>query len=308
VRNLLAGHAKSGQQPAQGVLGPYRRLVAVTPEVDVQLPVGKLVPHPLCPVHRECALTHPGHPGDHQYRHRWPVRFLVARRAELVQFRQFFGTAGKTVDVSRELSWHDVRWHDESRPRERAAQWFISTRPGSGSTDDSLVQPGQLDSGIDAELARQDVPSPTVDPQCLGTSPAAVKRGHEEAQQPFPQRVRRHQCGQLVDELITVTQRELVGEALLLHRKALLIEVHGGHLDEPAGHTGESRATPQRQCLTETRDGRFRLTGRCQPLSLDHETREGVHVYPILWHPQRVAYRLRGEEGVGETCRHKPAA
>ena len=108
---------------------------------------------------------------------------------------------------------------------------------------------------LDGQLA----PGP-VDGERVGLPAGAIKRKHEQAAQPLPERMLVDQDLELGREPGVPAERELGLDSLLRHREPELLEA----LDVAAGEVlvlevGQRATAPERLGLTERRDGLLRL-------------------------------------------------
>lgn len=112
---------------------------------------------------------------------------------------------------------------------------------------DALLEPGQLGAGIDAQFLGEQPARVGVHGECLGLSAATVKGQHQELPQPFPQRMRVRQGGQLGYGLGMVTDLQIQVEAAFQQLESPFEEPGPLVLGEGPGHSGQGFAVPQLQ-------------------------------------------------------------
>jgi hypothetical protein len=117
-RHPLRRHAEPVEHAAQRVAGGHRRTGrAETAQVDVELPVGEVVPHPMGPAHGEGGLADPGRPGHRRDDH------AAGEGQEPVEERQLPVPAGEARRVERQLGGGDlVRGRLEELVEQRAGE------------------------------------------------------------------------------------------------------------------------------------------------------------------------------------------
>jgi hypothetical protein len=110
------------------------------------------------------------------------------------------------------------------------------------------VQLAQLRARVHAQLLGRSVREPLVRLERRRPPFRPVQREHQLRDEPFTERLRVGQRGQLGDDLVVMAHLQLRVELGLQDREAQLGQLRRGH---PAAEVGECRATPQRVRLVE---------------------------------------------------------
>ncbi len=182
-------HPEAAQHLEQG-LGSAQRTAfhARTAQVDVELPVRKVLRQPVGEFEREGTLAHSGRTVDDDDRGGGPPPVVLGEQP--CQVRQLPGASDEPPGHRRELGgpWRFGQHHggrDRFRGGRPAARGGAPRAGGPARGDpaagqDLLVQRAQFGTGVDAELVPQQPPGLGVDLQGVCLAAAEVQRGHQQ--------------------------------------------------------------------------------------------------------------------------------
>ena len=170
--------------------------------------------------------------------------------------------------------------------------------------EDRLLQLPQLGAGLQAELVEERLARGAVRLQRVRLAPRAVEREHQQAAQPFPERMLDDQRLQLTDHLVMAPEPELGLDPVLGRSEPQLVEPRDLALDERVvAEISESLPPPERQRLLQEL-GRIAVRAaaeRCR--SFLGEPFEALRVQLVGLDPQTVGAAL-GRQPVGDDLPH----
>lgn len=113
-----------------------------------------------------------------------------------------------------------------------------------------MVQRPQVLAGLDAVLVHERTARGAVELQCLRLAAAAVQGGHLRRDEPLPPGKQRRQRGQVGDDPVVVTEREVRFGSVLERGQAQFVEPSSEPFAQGVvGHVGEQRAAPHGEGL-----------------------------------------------------------
>ncbi|HET8643589.1 MAG TPA: hypothetical protein VFM37_16755 [Pseudonocardiaceae bacterium] len=302
-------YAERVQEPSQRLGRAHRiRGRAEAAQVDVELPVREPVSHAMGPTHGEAGLTNPGGSGYDSDPER--ARMRPGRSHGLVQAGQLGASPDEAGQVRRQLRRQDGRIGSGGGPHlgplPRGALVGRAHRvpgPQQGvGPQHRLVQPPQVDAGLDAELLPKLAGECRVRRQGLGLPAVPVERHHERGGGPLAVGMVPHEPGQLGNDAVVVTEPELERQALLPRRQPVLVQPRRLAAEHPARQSRQCRTAPQGQGRPKLGDRRPGIAGNRAASGSDHAV-ERVRVELAVGHVQRVSGTGRRDQ----TCR-SPAA
>lgn len=165
-----------------------------------------------------------------------------------VRQRLQLGTpAGEAPYRGRQLARRHQRVHNQAG----AARVWPTDGDGVPAAQNVIVQALQIPAGLHAKLRHQQPPGPPVGCERLGLSAAACQGEHEQARQPLPEGVLRHQQRQLrVDQRGLASSQQSLG-AVLGRTQVQLGKPCPLDLRERARDPGQWHAAPHRQRSAE---------------------------------------------------------
>ena len=204
-------------------------------EVEVELPVGEPVGHPVRPVQGERGLSHAGRSGHRRDDHGGGN--ATCRRQDRVQFGELVGPAAEPARRRRQLARY-------RQPGCRGGRRRVRDEGGVGGEDLPVKRP-QGRAGIGAQLVGQTPAHLLVVVEGIGLAAAPVEREHQLAGHPFVERVRRGQPGHVGQHRGVVTEVEGEVDAIQFARVALRVEGLADPVQPRGLQRGEGLAPPQ---------------------------------------------------------------
>jgi hypothetical protein len=180
-------------------------------------------------------LADAGHAGDRRDHDRGIPAVLL--REQLVELFEVLLPAGEPGDVGGQLP-------GRRRGRDRRAI-LRRRRLARVVVEDRGELPLQRQGRVEAELVGEADPHIVVDLEGVGLPAGAVQGEHQLADQPLPERVGRHQLGEVADHLVVAAEPQLQLEALLDRGEPLLVEPRRRRFDGPAVQAEQRRPAPE---------------------------------------------------------------
>ena len=124
------------------------------------------------------------------------------------------------------------------RPVDRGIEDRVTPQHGD-------LQPLQVRARVQTELVGQAEAGLSACGQGILTPAGAVQRHHQVGDEPFVERIGRHEVGQLADERLVPAQREIGVKAQIQRRPAQLVEAGTGRVRYGLPAVGQCLATPE---------------------------------------------------------------